>query len=132
MPDGADEVVDLSTMRANFLASPWASRTPVDVEVAVETVLGGRALRGRIDAVFAEDDGFIVLDWKTGSPGSPEQQQDRVLQLAVYRVAYARLRGVDPERVSAAFFFAGTGETVRPELPSEVELEARVAALFGA
>lgn len=130
-PANADEGIDLSTMRSNFLASPWAGATPVDIEVAVETVLGGRAVRGRIDAVFAEGDGYVVLDWKTGSPGSPEQQRNRVLQLAAYRVAYARLRGVDPEQVSAAFFFAGSGQTVRPDLPSEEELEARVAELVG-
>ncbi|MCK0111098.1 ATP-dependent helicase [Ornithinimicrobium sp. F0845] len=126
LADTDHEVVDLSAMRANFLASEWAGRLPVDIEVSVETLLGARAVRGRIDAVFAEGDDFVIVDWKTGSRGSEGQERARVLQLAVYRVAYARLRGIDPSRVSAAFFYAGSGETVRPELPTEQELEALV------
>ncbi|HLS45964.1 MAG TPA: ATP-dependent DNA helicase [Ornithinicoccus sp.] len=118
---------DLSALRAHFLASEWASLVPVDVEVSIETVIGGIPVRGRIDAVFAEDDGFVIVDWKTGAPGSAAQSQTRVLQLAVYRLAYARLRGLDVERVSAAFFYAATGETVRPSLPSPTELDRLVA-----
>ncbi|USQ77134.1 ATP-dependent helicase [Ornithinimicrobium cryptoxanthini] len=126
------EPVDLSAMRANFMASEWAGRVPVDVEVSVETVIGGKPIRGRIDAVFAEVDsasrsGFVIVDWKTGSPGGPEQAATRLLQLAVYQVAYARLRGVDAKRVSAAFFYAATGETVRPQLPGEGELDEVVS-----
>lgn len=131
-PDQDHEVVDLSVLRDNFLTSEWAGRVPVDVEVSVETVIGGRAIRGRIDAVFAEGDGFVVVDWKTGSAGSSEARQRRVLQLAVYRVAYARLRGIDPAQVTAAFFYAATGETVRPDLPSEPDLEDLVTQVTAA
>ncbi|USQ81044.1 ATP-dependent DNA helicase [Ornithinimicrobium faecis] len=130
--DSDHELVDLSTMRANFLASEWAGQSPVEIEVPVETVLGGRAVRGRIDAVFGHGDGFVVVDWKTGARGGGERERTRVLQLAVYRVAYARLRGIDPERVSAAFFYAATGETVRPDLHSEQELEDLLAGLADA
>lgn len=132
LPGQEQDVIDLSVMRANFLASEWSGQIPVDVEISVETVIGGRAIRGRIDAVFADGDEFVVVDWKTGSPGSAEAQQSRLVQLAVYRLAYARLRGIDPERVTAAFFFAATGETVRPDLPSEQDVEdlvRRVAAV---
>ena len=121
--DHGPGVVDLSTMRENFLASEWAGRSPAEVEVPVETVIGGRAVRGRIDAVFRQDDGFIIVDWKTGARGGPDRERTRALQLAVYRLAYARLRGVDAGVVEAAFFYAATGETVRPELPSEEELQ---------
>ena len=129
LSDAPPEAVDLSTMRVNFLASEWAGQTPVEIEVPVETVLGGRAVRGRIDAVFPEGDGFVVVDWKTGSRGGGERERHRVLQLAVYRVAYARLRGIEPERVGAAFFYAATGETVRPELPSEQDLKELLVGL---
>lgn len=129
---GADEdhaVVDLSTMRQHFLASEWAALSPVEVEVPVETVIGGRAVRGRIDAVFADGDGFVVVDWKTGARGGAERERIRVLQLSVYRLAYARLHGLDPARVGAAFFYAATGETVRPELHSEQDLETLLRGL---
>lgn len=123
---------DLQLLQQHFLASEWADRSPIDIEVAVETSIGGRAVRGRLDAVFADADGGVtVVDWKTGRPGSPAQQKLRSLQLAVYRLAYARLTRRDPAQVRAAFFFAATGETVRPELPSGEELERLLLALDG-
>lgn len=121
---------DMERLQESFLASEWAGRQPLEVEVALETTVAGRSVRGRIDAVFPDPDGGVtVVDWKTGSPGSPEEQRARALQLAVYRLAYARLSGRPPEQVRAAFFYAQSGRTVRPELPSEVELEQLVAGL---
>ena len=81
----------------------------------METPVGELVLRGRIDAVFRrEDGGWDVVDWKTGSPPAPRDASSRAVQLAVYRLAWARLYGVGLDRVSAAFFYAATGETVRP------------------
>lgn len=128
-PDSAQETVDLSVMRTNFLASEWATQSPVEIEVPVETMIAGRAVRGRIDAVFREGGGFVVVDWKTGARWGGDRERTRVLQLAVYRLAYARLRGINPGQVSAAFFYAATGETVRPDLHSEQELEALLSGL---
>ena len=102
-------------MQAAFLGSEWADRTAEAVEVAVETPIAGVVLRGRIDAVFARPDGgWDVVDWKTGRPPGRESAQTLAVQLAVYRIAWARLHRVPVERVSAAFFYASTGETVRP------------------
>ena len=70
-----------------------------------------------------------MVDWKTGSPGPPEAQQHRALQLAVYRLAYARLTGRPEAQVRAAFFYASTGTTMRPDLPGEVALERLLAQL---
>lgn len=121
---------DIERLQEAFLASEWAAREPLEVEVALETTVAGRSVRGRIDAVFPDPDGGVtVVDWKTGSPGTPEEQRARALQLAVYRLAYARLSGRAPEEVRAAFFYARSGRTVRPELPSEEQLEQLVAGL---
>ncbi|HSF98000.1 MAG TPA: hypothetical protein VLA55_04850, partial [Ornithinibacter sp.] len=46
----------------------------------------------------------------------------RTLQLAAYRIAWARVRGVPVERVRGAFFHAATGETVWPDLPGAAEI----------
>ncbi len=131
LPGSADEAAADTTverLRAAFLSSEWASRVPVDVEVAVETTIAGRVVRGRIDAVFPRPGGgFTVVDWKSGRPGTAEEQRVRSLQLAVYRLAYARLRRCGLDDVDAAFYYAATGETMRPELPTEAELEATVA-----
>ncbi len=48
---------ELAELQAAFAASPWAARTPIDVEVPFDMVIGGTVVRGRIDAVFADDDG---------------------------------------------------------------------------
>ena len=47
------------------------------------------------------------------------------MQLAVYRLAWARLHGIPLDQVSAAFFYAATGTTVRPvDLLDEASLES--------
>ena len=55
LPGSADDSLadtDLSTMQEHFLASEWADRVPLEVELSLETVLGEHAVRGRVDAVF--------------------------------------------------------------------------------
>ncbi|WP_114201273.1 ATP-dependent helicase [Janibacter anophelis] len=131
LPGSADESLgdaDLSVMQQHFLASEWADRVPLEVELSLEIVLGGHAVRGRVDAVFADDDGGVtVVDWKTGRPPRGDEARVRAVQLSAYRIAYARWRGIDPGLVRGAFFHASTGETVRPELIGEAE----VVALLG-
>ena len=136
LPGSADEDAGdagLEELQAAFGASEWAARTPLEVETSVETVVDGVAVRGRIDAVF-EDTGvdgeaiWTVVDWKTGRPATGARARARALQLAAYRLAWARVRGVDPERVRAAFFHAATGETLWPELPGADELSRVLGA----
>src|SRR5699024_11953966 len=54
---GADPDADLRALQEAFERSEWADRTPVEVEVPFETVIGGTLLRGRIDAVFRDGHG---------------------------------------------------------------------------
>lgn len=129
LPGSADEDpgddAALPLMKERFLASEWAHRTPAEIEIAVETVIGGIAVRGRIDAVFPRaGGGFTIVDWKTGAKPSGESARSRALQLAAYRVGFARLRGLPLDEVDAAFYYAGTGETVWPELPDDAALTA--------
>jgi DNA helicase-2/ATP-dependent DNA helicase PcrA len=127
LPGSADDepsqAADLARMKELFLASEWAQKTPVEIELSVETVVDGLAVRGRIDAVFPrEDGGFTVVDWKTGARPKGREEPVRALQLGAYAIAYARLRGVDPASVDAAFYYAAEGATVRPDLPREDDL----------
>jgi DNA helicase-2/ATP-dependent DNA helicase PcrA len=117
LPGAGDDAEDvkLEALQANFLGSEWAERTAEAVEVAIETPVAGVVLRGRIDAVFARPNGgWDVVDWKTGRPPGRDQAGSLAVQLAVYRLAWARLQGVPVDQVSAAFFYASTGQTVRP------------------
>ncbi|MBX6388355.1 MAG: ATP-dependent helicase [Frankia sp.] len=122
LPGAADEQFDdaeLAELRAAFLAGPYGGRRPLAVEAPFELPIAGRVIRGRIDAVYDLGDGrYEVVDWKTG-----EASADPV-QLAVYRLAWARVRGVPPEQVGAAFLYVRTGQVVRPPLIGEDELAA--------
>jgi DNA helicase-2/ATP-dependent DNA helicase PcrA len=134
LPGSADEdgdaEGDLSLMKELFLASEWAERIPEEIELPIETVIDGIAIRGRIDAVFPRDDGgWTVVDWKTGTRPSDEEARVRSLQLAAYTVAFARLRGVLPEFVDGAFYYAAEGATVRPDIPGEAELAELLATV---
>jgi DNA helicase II / ATP-dependent DNA helicase PcrA len=118
---GGDE--ELPLMKERFLASQWARRSPEAIEIAIETTVAAMAIRGRIDAVFPRPDGgFTVVDWKTGAKPSGEKARIRGLQLVAYRLAFARLRGLSMDQVDAAFYYAGTGETVFSDLPDDEPL----------
>ncbi|MFY9490873.1 MAG: PD-(D/E)XK nuclease family protein, partial [Mycobacterium sp.] len=117
----------LTVLQDAFNASPWAARTPVDVEVPFEMALGETIVRGRIDAVFADPDGGVtVVDWKTGEPPADEAaRRHAAIQLAVYRLAWAGLAGCEVSQVRAAFHYVRSGRTVAPDrLPEADELSA--------
>ena len=103
----------LADLQRRFLASPYGTRRPHAIEAPFELVVGGRTIRGRIDAVYAGDDGtYDVVDFKTGEV--PRDFAAASLQLAVYRLAWAGIAGVDPARVTAGFLYVRTGLLKRP------------------
>ena len=119
LPGAADEDAApdeaLAELQRRFLASEWADRTPIEVEVPFATVIGGVVVRGRMDAVFRRPgDRFDVVDWKTGARPSGASAEVAAVQLAVYRLAWAELAGVPVDRVGAAFHYVREGVTVRP------------------
>jgi len=132
LPGSGDEFAapddTLAELQDAFLASVWADRQPVEVEVPFETPLGPLTLRGRIDAVYADaDGGFEVIDWKTGPPPSGAELAAAAVQLAAYRLGWSRLTGVPVERVSAGFHHVAAGVTLRPvDLLDEAGLLALV------
>lgn len=105
----------LAELQERFLASEWADRVPLEVEVPFATAIAGVVVRGRMDAVFARPGGrFDVVDWKTGRRPAGREAEVAAVQLAVYRLAWAELAGVPVERVGAAFHYVRDGVTVRP------------------
>ncbi len=128
-----DAGLGLEELQSAFLRSEWAGRIPTHVEIPLETRVGPVVVRGRVDAVFQDADGrWELVDWKTGRRPSPAQLKNKAVQLAVYRLAWSRLRGVPLEEVSAAFFYVADDAVVRPhDLGTAEELETILAAAFG-
>ncbi|UMB68366.1 ATP-dependent helicase [Mycobacterium paraterrae] len=136
LPGAADTEIaqrdaeELAALQEAFLISPWAARTPIAVEVPFEMAIGGKVIRGRIDAVFAEPDGgATVVDWKTGErPQGSDAARHAAIQLGVYRIAWAALSGCDESLVRTAFHYVRTGCTVVPDtLPGPDEMAGLLA-----
>lgn len=134
---GSDDHIDaaygLDSMVETFRRSEWAHRAPAHVEVPVETRIGDVVVRGRIDAVFRDaDGGWDLVDWKTGRRPSAAQLKVKAVQLAVYRLAWSRLKGVPLDEVRAAFYYVADNQVVRPhDLGSAERLEEIVASALG-
>lgn len=115
-------------LREMFKSTPFADRTPVAVERAFTVQIGDLAVTGQIDAVFATDSGFEVVDWKTGS-----KQRCDPYQLALYRHAWCEISGVPAASVATAFVFLSTGEVVwHDDLPDVATLPPPQGLAFGA
>ncbi len=134
LPGAADsdlgDTEELARLQEAFTRSPWAARTPIAIEVPFEMPIGDTVVRGRIDAVFADaDGGATVVDWKTGArPHRSEEMRQAAVQLAVYRLAWAALRGCPEAAVRTAFYYVRSGITVVPDtLAGPSELAALLA-----
>jgi len=123
--DPLEEDSKLENLKKAWLSSEFGQRTPVRVEVPFETTIAGILIRGRIDAVYATEDGFEVVDWKTGST---KLDASAAIQLAMYRLAWAKLTETDISKISAAFHYVPTSITDRPaDLMDEDSLIALVS-----
>jgi DNA helicase-2/ATP-dependent DNA helicase PcrA len=124
--DDADAAVgdeaDLAELCRRFAGGLFGSRVPVAVEAPFTVLLAGRLIRGRIDAVYADPDDagrYQVVDWKTSGA-----EHANPLQLAIYRLAWAELRGVPLGSVDALFYDVRGDRVVRPHaLAGRGELE---------
>jgi DNA helicase-2/ATP-dependent DNA helicase PcrA len=101
-------------LKSAWLASQWANKQPVGVEVGFETMIDNTLIRGRIDAVYQSGDQFEVVDWKTGKVKDGDDLANAAIQLAMYRLAYSKLKNVPIEKISAAFHYVADNQTVRP------------------
>ncbi|WP_344944800.1 ATP-dependent helicase [Sphaerisporangium flaviroseum] len=118
LPGASDDLsevdVQLTELQTRFEESRWAGMEPVDLEVPFETMIADRLVRGRMDAVFTDGDGYVVVDWKTGERPRGGAARSAGVQLAAYRMAWAHLAGVPLSKVGAAFHYVRANETVRP------------------
>ncbi|WP_036320601.1 ATP-dependent DNA helicase [Microbacterium indicum] len=128
----ADEA-DLARLRRTFEGSEWAELQPELVETEVDFPLPGldgsepRLVICKLDAVYRRGDRVEIVDWKTGrAPRSDAERADRMLQLALYRLAYHRRFGVPLERIDVALYYVADDLVLRDDrVMSEEELVAR-------
>ena len=123
---------DLAALTATFERSPWAALRPVDVEIEIQLPFDGQVLICKIDAVYSTVDRsgvqrYEIVDWKTGkAPKDAKDLEEKQFQLALYRLAYARWRGIDPSLIDALFYYVAEDRMIRPDhLFDEKELIAK-------
>lgn len=133
----------LDELRAIFLASEWADLKPIAVETEVNYLFDpgdgadAHIIICKLDAVYRRDDrgGRIeIVDWKTGKPPVTKKERDeRMLQLAQYRLAYHKAHGVPVDEIDAVLFYVGDNLILREEHPaSEEDLKTRWLAAIAA
>lgn len=94
----------------------------VGAEVALESdPAPGVTLRGSVDAVFDDEGGVRLVDWKTGA------LRDTDVQLGFYSLLWAIERGELPARVEAVSVQTGEREEAVPSRPSVEQTAAAVA-----
>jgi len=123
-------------LKATFERSPWSGRRPEEVELEIHITLAGQVIVCKLDAVYRAEDGrhdYQIVDWKTGkAPRDADDLERKQLQLALYRLAFARYAGVDPERIDAVFYFVADDRVIRPErLYAEEELTSLWSSATG-
>ncbi|MFE2774115.1 ATP-dependent DNA helicase [Microbacterium resistens] len=133
---GRADAADLARLREIFERSEWAPLRPIAVETEIDFALPpsagdpGRIVICKLDAVYRREDrgGRIeIVDWKTGRPpATPAEREERMLQLALYRLAYHRSTGVPMADIDVALFYVGDDLVIRGDrVYSEEELLQR-------
>jgi DNA helicase-2/ATP-dependent DNA helicase PcrA len=126
-------VAGLVELQERFAASPWGALEPLEVETEIQLPFAGHIVVCKLDAVYRREGRIEIVDWKTGAP--PKDAADLELkqyQLALYRLAYAKREGIDPETVDALFYYVAADRVVRPErIYSERELRERWSSVVG-
>ncbi len=86
----------------------------------------GVTLKGRVDAVFEDDGGVRLVDWKTGNLG------DTQAQLSFYAMLWALDRGEIPARIEAVSVKTGERSEAVPSRAMIDETAARAAEVIDA
>lgn len=116
-PDDASD--DLTALIAQFERSRWATRAPIAVELEITVPFADRRVVCKLDAVYADGDRIEIVDWKTGrAPRTDAEREQRLLQLELYRIAYAAYAEIPLERIDVTLFYVAenieiTGSRVR-------------------
>jgi DNA helicase-2/ATP-dependent DNA helicase PcrA len=114
----------IQELQKNFKGSRFAAMQPVEIEREIQLTIGANTFICKLDAVFETEKGFEIIDWKTGkAPKNAADQKLKVLQLALYRLAYSRFTGIPIDQIEVSFYFVAEDKEIKPmEIPNEAEL----------
>ncbi len=143
-PASSADAADLAALQETFERSEWGGLRPIAVEIEIDFALGAgieEAERSeqahivicKLDAVYRRDDrgGRIeIVDWKTGkAPRTAQERDERMLQLALYRLAYHRRFEVPLDEIDVALYYVADDLIIRGDrVYSEDELFHRWSA----
>ncbi|UJP11517.1 ATP-dependent helicase [Microbacterium sp. KUDC0406] len=104
-----------------------------DASTGSATQPDGHIMICKLDAVYRRADrgGRVeIVDWKTGkAPRTEAEREDRMLQLALYRLAYHRRFGVPLDEIDVALYYVADDLVIRGDrVYSEFELVQRWSA----
>jgi DNA helicase-2/ATP-dependent DNA helicase PcrA len=122
----------VSELAEIFKNSRFANLKDSEIELEINLTQGVNTFVCKLDAVFKVETRYEIVDWKTGSPPeSKEQEQEMILQLALYRFAYSTLRNIPVDQIDVCFYFVGDNTELRPEVvPEPAELMKLWEKLF--
>ena len=114
--------------------APGAVGAAEVVWLLLAVVVGGRIVRCTVDAVFdtsAQPDlpDVTIVDWKTGRRPDAAGLASRELQLAIYRIAWAKAHGTPLQSVGACFVYLRDGGTLMAGDLDEQQIAARMDEL---
>jgi DNA helicase-2/ATP-dependent DNA helicase PcrA len=124
----------LNSLMEAFRRSRWMSGadTLVAVETELEIELLGRCVVARIDAVFRDPSGrMVVVDWKTGTSDSGSARPIHADQVRLYQTAVASQNGLAPDQIQGYVHYVMENRSVPVKCPPDYlsHLADRLSAL---
>jgi DNA helicase-2/ATP-dependent DNA helicase PcrA len=115
-----------------FKNSRFANLKDSEIELEINLTHGVNTFVCKLDAVFKVGERYEIVDWKTGSPPeTKEQEQEMILQLALYRFAYSKLRNVPVDQIDVCFYFVADNTELKSDVvPGPEELMELWEKLF--
>jgi DNA helicase-2/ATP-dependent DNA helicase PcrA len=107
-----------------FRASGGFERTPDLVEREFSAAVDGFTLHGVIDRVDRTDEGWLIIDYKSGRPVARSR---RDLQVALYALGASTALSLDPIELEVVYL--AEGSAIRLEGVPKLQAEARTIAI---
>ena len=123
--ESGNPAFNIEDLKETFLASRFESMQVADIECEIQVTINSNTFICKIDAVFHDPNGgYEIVDWKTGvAPKTEEEIAEKALQLALYRMAYSKFKGVSESDIKVCLYYVNENKEINPEnVPSEKEL----------